>query len=162
MEELVAAERHFARLLAALPAIVVALCVRGLTLGTIPIAARAVAAGIVATACWSAYRILTARLVVNGDGIHVRGVLYDAVVPWTDVRSATILPAAGPIRALVWGVMTPHTIELRTSAARLRPIVSLGAHDDRQMRLVMSAIQAYLRSGAIPLQRDAEHRVTSA
>ena len=162
MEEIVASERSFGRLLALLPAVVVGVCVRTLTLGSTPLALRIAAAAVVAVACWSAYRLLTARLVVDAEGIHVRGVLYDADLPWTQVRSATVVPAARPVRALVWGVMQPHTLELHTTAAtRLRPVVTLGAPDDHELRLVMGAIRAYLSSVNVPMQRQPEPASTT-
>jgi hypothetical protein len=157
MEEIVASERSLGRMLALLPAVVVGVCVRLLTLGSTPLALRLVAAALVAAACWSAYRLLTARIVVDAEGIHVRGVLYDADLPWTQVRSASVVPAARPLRAMVWGVMQPHTLELHTtSATRLRPVVTLGPSDDHELRLVMGAIRAYLSSVNVPMQRQPE------
>lgn len=162
MEEIVASERSFGRMLALLPAVVVGVCVRALTLGSTPLALRVAAAALVAIACWAAYRLLTARIVVDADGIHVRGVMYDADLPWHQVRSATVVPAARPLRALVWGVMKPHTLELHTtSAARLRPVVTLGAPDDHELRLVMGAIRAYLSSVNVPMQRQPHEATTS-
>jgi hypothetical protein len=162
MEEIVASDRGLGRLLALLPALVVGVCVRGLTLGTAPLALRVAAAAMIAAACWTASRLLTARLSVDGDGIHVRGVLSDADRTWTGVQSADVVPAARPSRALVWGVMQPHTLELRTPGARLRPVVTLGASDDHDLRLVMSAIRAYLSSSGVPAQRRSPESVTTA
>jgi hypothetical protein len=162
MEEIVASERSFGRMLALLPAVIVGVCVRALTLGGTPLALRVAAAAVVAGACWSAYRLLTARLTVDADGIHVRGVLYDADLPWSQVLSATVVPAARPLRALVWGVMQPHTLELHTtSATRLRPVVTLGPSDDHELRLVMGAIRAYLSSVNVPMQRQAQESTAS-
>jgi hypothetical protein len=163
MEQILASERGFGRMLALLPAVVVGICVRGLTLGTAPVALRVAAAALIAGACWTAYRLLTARLVVDGDGVHVRGVLYDADIPWSMVERADVVPAARPLRALVWGVMKPHTLELHTGPARIRPVVTLGAADDHELRLVMSAIRAYLTSSAdVPAQRRAQEPTLSA
>lgn len=163
MEQIVASERGFGRMLALLPALVVGVCVRGLTLGSAPVAVRVAAAALIAGACWTAYRLLTARLVVDGDGVHVRGVLYDADLPWSMVEQADVVPASRPVRALVWRVMQPHTLELRAAGARIRPVVTLGPADDHELRLVMSAIRAYLGSSAhVPAQRRAEERTPSA
>src|SRR3954470_18586837 len=105
MERVVVADRLVARVLAVLPAIAVAVAVRLLTLGHPPLLLRLAAAASVALASWVAYRLLTARVVVTDDGVEVRGVLYDAEIPWTQLEAAETAPAAGALRALVWGLM---------------------------------------------------------
>jgi hypothetical protein len=58
--------------------------------------------------------------------------------------------------------MQPHTLELHTtSAARLRPVVTLGPSDDHELRLVMGAIRAYLSSVNVPMQRQAQESTAS-
>ena len=165
MEEILASERTMGRLLALLPAVVIGVCVRVLTLTGASLPLRAAAAGVVAVAAWTSYRLLTARLAVDESGVTVRGVFYDAEIPWADLRSAEIQPANRVVRGLVWGVMQPHHIELRTSGAILRPVVAIGPADDDEMRRAVGAIRARLGSRHIPQQRvsaDDDHRVTSA
>jgi hypothetical protein len=164
MEEIIASERTTGRLLALLPAIVIGVCVRVLTLTGTSLPVRAAAAGVVALAAWTSYRLLTARLSVDESGVAVRGVFYEAEIPWADVESAEIQPACRVIRGLVWGVMQPHHIELRTSGATLRPVVALGAADDDEMRRAVGAIRARIGSRHIPQQRrseDNDRQVTS-
>src|SRR3954452_9074291 len=110
MEEIVIGDRAVARVLALLPAVVVAVCVRVLTLGSPPVAIRMVAAGAVAVSCWTAYRLLTAKVVVDEDAVRVRDVFYDARVPWAELESVEQVPAALPVRLLVWGVIEAHGV----------------------------------------------------
>jgi hypothetical protein len=165
MEEIVASERTMGRLLALLPAVVIGVCVRILTLTGASVPQRAAAAGVVAIAAWTSYRLLTARLLVDENGVSVRGVFYEAEVPWADLRSAEIRPAGRILRSLVWGMMQPHHIELRTTGATLRPVVAIGPADDDEMRRAVGAIRARLGSRHIPTQRrsaENDRQVTSA
>lgn len=165
MEEIVASERTLGRLLALLPAVVIGVCVRILTLTGASVPLRAAAAGVVAIAAWTSYRLLTARLSVDENGVSVRGVFYEAEVPWAELRSAEIRPTGRVLRSLVWGMMQPHHIELRTTGATLRPVVAIGPADDDEMRRAVGAIRARLGSRHIPAQRRSEEndrQVTSA
>ena len=143
------------RLLALLPAVVIGVCVWVLTLTGAGVALRATAAAVVAIAAWTSSRLLTARLTVHESGVAVRGVFYDAEIPWSDLETAEIRPAGRVVRGLVWGVMQPHHIELRTPRARLRPVVAIGPADDDEMRRAVGAIRARLGSWHIPQQRTA-------
>ena len=164
MDEIIASERTVGRLLSLLPAVVIGVCVRVLTLTTAPLALRAATAGVVAIAAWTSYRLLTARLCVDESGVTVRGVFYEAEIPWADVRSAEIVPARRVVRGLVRGIMQPHHIELRTSTATLRPVVAIGPADDDEMRRAVGAIRARVGSLNIPHQRtsnDEQRTLTS-
>jgi hypothetical protein len=164
MEEIVASERRWGRLLALLPAVVIGLCVGVLTRTGAPLAVRVAAAGVVALAAWSSYRLLTARLAVDETGVTVRGVFYEADIPWSELRSAEIRPANLVLRCLAWN-RKPHRIELQTSGATLRPVVALGPADDDEMRRAVGAIRARVGSWSVPSQRqsnDADRQVTSA
>jgi hypothetical protein len=165
MEEILASERTMGRLLALLPAVVIGICVRLLTLTGTVLALRAAAAAVVALAAWTSYRLLTARLSVEESGVVVRGVFYDAEIPWRDLHAAEIRPARRVIRGLVWGTMQPHGIVLRTTGGTLRPVVAIGPADDDEMRRAVGAIRARLGSVHIPSPRrsdDNEPQVTSA
>lgn len=135
-------------MLALIPAIVVVLSIRLLTLGTPPTWLRLVAAGGVAIAAWVAYRLLTAKLVVSEDGLHVRGVLYEADVAWTDLDEVSRTPSGLPLRLLVWGVFAPETLTLHASGRRLRPIAAITRDDDDDLRTVMHAVQTRLAHSA--------------
>jgi hypothetical protein len=164
MDEILASERTMGRLLSLLPAVVIGVCVRILTLTGTVVAVRAAVAGVVAIAAWTSYRLLTARLCVDENGVSVRGVFYEAEIPWADVRSAEIVPARRLIRGLVWGMMQPHHIELRTSGGTLRPVVAIGPADDDEMRRAVGAIRARVGSLNIPGQRQSiedDEKVTS-
>src|SRR3954471_7684097 len=121
MERVVVADRLVARVLAVLPAIAVALAVRLLTLGHPPLLLRVAAAAAVALACWVAYRLLTARVVVADGGVGVRGVFFEGHIPWSELDGVEVGPAVAPLRALVWGVMRPHGLRLHAGARVLRP-----------------------------------------
>ncbi len=147
-------------MLALLPAVVVAVCVRVLTLTHPPVAARAAAAAGVAAAAWIAYRLLTVRLTVADDGIHVRGVWYEADIDWADVQAGGIAPATPALRALLWGVMAPQTLELRTTRGTLRPLVAVGPEDDDDLRRAATAVRLRIAGWTVPAQRSPDGRVT--
>src|SRR5438067_13039717 len=102
MPEIVVTHRTVPRALAVLPGLVVAACVRALTFGTPPVPLRVAAAGVIAIACWTSYRLLTASVTVGESGVQVRGVLYDADVPWHDLHTVTVEPSVGAVRFLLW------------------------------------------------------------
>ena len=156
VSEIVVRDRALARVLAILPAVVIAACVRVLTRGTPPAAARVAAAGVVAIAAWTAWRILTARVTVTGDAVHVRGVLYDADVALADLHSVSSVPAPWPVRALVWGVMRPRAVRLVTGTKALRPLAMLGAEDDEDIDRALRALLVRGGTRLVPAQRDAE------
>jgi hypothetical protein len=145
MDDIVIRDRPGARVLALLPAVVVVLSVRLLTLGSPPTWARIVAAGGVAIAGWVAYRLLTAKLVVGEDGLHVRGVFYEADVAWAELDEISRTPSGLPLRLLVWGVFSPETLTLRASGRRLRPVAAITRDDDDELRQVVRSIEARLR-----------------
>ena len=144
-DDLVIRDRVGARVLALIPAIVVVLSVRMLTLGTPPTWVRLVAAAGVALAAWVGYRLLTSKLVVHEDGIHVRGVFYEADVAWFDIDEVSRTPSGLPLRLLVWGVFTPETLTLHAAGRRLRPVATITRDDDEELRTVMHAVQTRLR-----------------
>jgi hypothetical protein len=145
MDDIVIRDRAGARVLALIPAIVVVLSVRLLTLGTPPTWLRLTAAGGVAVAAWVAYRLLTAKLVVSEEGLHVRGVLYEADVDWAELDEISRSPSGLPLRFLVWGVFSPETLTLRASGRRLRPVATITRSDDDELHEVMHTIQTRLR-----------------
>ena len=145
MDDIVIRDRAGARVLALLPGIVVVLSVRLLTLGNPPIWLRLLSAAAVALAAWVAYRLLTAKLVVAEDGLHVRGVFYEADVAWADLDEVSRTPSGLPLRLLVWGVFSPETLTLRASGRRLRPVAAITRDDDDELRTVMHAVQTRLR-----------------
>jgi hypothetical protein len=145
MEDIVIRDRVGARVLALIPGVVIVLSVRLLTLGNPPTWLRLGSAAGVAVAAWVAYRLLTARLVVSEDGLHVRGVFYEADVAWADLDEVSRTPSGLPLRLLVWGVFSPETLTLRASGRRLRPVAAITRDDDDELRTVMQAVQARLR-----------------
>jgi hypothetical protein len=145
MEDIVIRDRVGARVLALIPGIVVVVSVRLLTLGNPPLWLRLASAAGVAVASWVAYRLLTARLVVGEDGLHVRGVFYEADVAWADLDEVSRTPSGLPLRLLVWGVFSPETLTLRASGRRLRPVAAITRDDDDDLRTVMHAVQTRLR-----------------
>jgi hypothetical protein len=144
-DDIVIRDRAGARVLSLIPIVVIALSVRLLTLGAPPTWLRLVAAGGVAVSAWVAYRLLTAKLVVDEQGLHVRGVLYDADVEWAELDEISRTPSGLPLRFLVWGVFSPETLTLRASGRRLRPVAAITRSDDDDLRMVMHAVQTRLR-----------------
>src|SRR3954447_6112126 len=161
MERVVVADGLVARVLAVLPAIAVALAVRLLTLGHPPLLLRVAAAASVALACWVAYRLLTARVVVTDHGVEVRGVLYDADISWAELDGAEAGPAARPLQALVWGIMQPHGLVLRGRGRTLRPIAAVSHADDEDVLHAIAAIRARLGAWGVPTQRQPQETVTA-
>jgi len=145
MDDIVISDRPGARVLALIPAVVIVLSVRLLTLATPPTWARLLAAGGIALAAWVAYRLLTAKLIVGEEGLHVRGVFYDADVAWTEVDEISRTPSGLPLRMLVWGVFSPETLTLRASGRRLRPVAAITRDDDDELRRVMQTMQTRLQ-----------------
>jgi hypothetical protein len=145
-EDIVISDRVIPRVLALLPAIVVALCVRVLTLGSPLLAARLAAAGTVAVMCWTAYRLLTVKVTVSEDGVHVRGVFYEADVAWSQLDGVIVRPAGVAVRLLLWGVIKPQSVVLAGSTRALRPVALISAPDDDAIEKAIGAIK--VRSGA--------------
>ena len=145
MDDIVIRDRAGARVLALIPGIVVVLSVRLLTLGNPPVWLRLSSAAGVAVAAWVAYRLLTAKLIVGEDGLHVRGVFYEADVAWAALDEVSRTPSGLPLRLLVWGVFSPETLTLRASGRRLRPVAAISRDDDEELRTVMHAVQTRLR-----------------
>lgn len=154
MAEIVVTHRTVPRALAILPGLLVVACVRLLTLGTPPVAVRVAAAAAIALACWTSYRLLTASVTVGESGVRVRGVLYDADVPWADLHTVTVEPATGSVRFLLWGVMSPRTVTLVCRDRMLRPIGMVSGPDDEDVDRAVGAIR--VRSGVwrVPAQRE--------
>jgi hypothetical protein len=161
MERIVISDRTMARVLALLPAIAVAVAVRVLTLGHPSLAARLGAAATVALACWVAYRLLTARVVVSDGGVEIRGVLHEGEISWADLEHAETQPAAAPLRALVWGVMQPHALVLRGRTRTLRPIAAVCRADDEDLMRALGAIRVRLGAWGVPVQRDPQESLAS-
>jgi hypothetical protein len=161
VDEIVIADRTMCRVLALLPAVVVAVAVRVLTLTTPPLNLRVVAAAVTALACWTAYRLLTARVAVRDTGVHVRGVLFEADIPWSELQGVSVAPSGGPVRALVWGLMQPHTLRLETGSKTLRPVAGIGTDEDDDVQRVLGAIRVRMGAWGIPAQRPAQERIHS-
>lgn len=152
--EISIAHRTVPRALALLPGLLVAACVRVLTLGTPPIPLRAAAAAVIALACWTSYRLLTATVTVGDGGVRVRGVLYDADIPWEDLHTVTVEQTAGAVRFLLWGMVAPRTVTLVCTDRILRPIGMVSAPDDEEVDRAVGAMR--VRSGVwrVPTQRE--------
>jgi hypothetical protein len=159
--ELVITDRAVPRILAVIPAIVVAVCVRVLTLGTPPVAARVAAAAVVALSCWIAYRLLTVKVTLGDTAIHVRGVFYDADLSYDELETAVVAAPGWAVRALMWGVMRPHAVELRTRVGRVRPIALVSTADDEDVHRILRAL--LVRCGTrLMSQRDAVEQQTTS
>ena len=162
VERIVISDRTMARVLALLPALVVAAAVRVLTLGHPSLWERVSAAVAVAAASWVAYRLLTARVVVGDGGVEVRGVLYEGQISWADLEGVETGPAHGAVRALVWGVMQPHGLVLRGRTRTLRPIGAVCHADDEDLVRALGAIRVRLGAWGVPSQREPQESMTSA
>jgi len=154
MSEIVVTHRTVPRALAVLPGLVVAACVRALTLGAPPVPLRAAAAAVIALACWTSYRLLTASVTVGESGVQVRGVLYDADVPWDDLHTVSVEPAGKAVRFLLWGMAAPRAVTLVCSGRILRPVGMLSGPDDEDVDRAVGAMR--VRSGVwrAPTQRQ--------
>ena len=155
MPEIAVSHRSVPRALAVLPGLLVAACVRVFTLGTPPIPLRVAAAAAIALACWTSYRLLTASLTVGESGVRVRGVFYDADIPWADLHSVTVEPATGAVRFLLWGMVTPRAVTLVCNDRVLRPVGVLSGPEDEEVDRAVGAMR--VRSGVwrVPVQREA-------
>lgn len=160
MQEIVIADRTMARVLALLPAIVVAVAVRLLTLGTPVLAIRFAAAAGIATAAWVAYRLLTSRVVVTDAGIDVRGVFCEGQIPWTELQTAEVAAAPKLFRALVWGVMEPQALVLRGRTRTLRPVAAMCRADDEELERALGAIRVRLGAWGVPAPRRSQESMT--
>jgi hypothetical protein len=158
VEHIVIEQRTMSRVLALIPAIVVAVAVRALTLGSPPLAVRLPAAAGVALACWVAYRLLTARVTVGATGVEVRGVLYDATISYAELEAVDVARSGQLLRGLVWGVMQPQTLTLHTASRRLRPIATIGNVDDETLERAIGAMRVRLGAGRAPAQRQPHER----
>jgi hypothetical protein len=161
VEQIVITDRTMARVLAVLPAIVVVVAVRILTLGDPPLAARLAAAAAVAVACWIGYRLLTARVVVDEAGLEIRGVFHEGRVLWTELDSVETGPASLGLRLLVWGVIRPHGLVLRGRSRTLRPIAAVCRDDDEDLMRALGAIKVRLGAWGVPSQDRKESAARS-
>ena len=146
VDDIVIRDRTVARVLAVVPAVVVALCVRLLTIGSPPVDLRVAAAALVAGACWTAYRLLTCKVVVSETGVAIRGVYYDADVTWEEILSVERATSGPVVRLLMWGVMSPHSVALVGRSRTLRPLALLSHADDDEVDRALGAIR--VRAGA--------------
>jgi|SRR5581483_4044858 len=153
MDRIVVEHRTVPRVLAVVPGLLVAVAVRVLTLAHPPLAARCAAAAGVTLAAWIAYRLLTAHVAVGPDGITVRGVFYDATIDYADVRDVDVKPSGPLTRALVWGVLEPHSLSVSTASRTLRPVASVSVEDDEDVQRVVNAIRARSSVWRVPTQR---------
>ena len=147
-------DRVVARLLAVVPAVLVALAVRVLTLGTPPAPVRVVAAGVVAMACWTAYRLLTVSVTIRDTEVHVRGVFYDAKISYSELRSVSHAQPGFAVRALIWGAMKARAVTLVVAGRTMRPLALLSFAEDMEIDRAVDAL--LVRTGAfrIPTQRQ--------
>ena len=161
MQEIVISDRTMVRVLALLPALVVAVAVRMLTLGRPPLDVRALAAAGIAISAWVGYRLLTSRVAVTESGVHVRGVLYEGEIGWTELETVEFAAAPRPLRALVWGVMKPHALVLRGRTRTLRPVAAMCHPDDEDLVRALGAIKVRLGAWGVPSQLEAQESMTS-
>jgi hypothetical protein len=153
MPEIEVRDRTVTRAMALLPALVIAVCVRVLTLGTPPLALRLVAAGVIALCCWTSYRLLTASVTVTDAGVRVRGVMYDADVPWDDLHAVNVQPAGAAVRFLLWGMIAPRSVTLVCNGRILRPIGMLSGADDDDVDRAVGAMRVRCGVWRVPVQR---------
>lgn len=154
MPDIAVSHRSVPRALAVLPGLLVVACVRVFTLATPPIPLRVGAAAVIALACWTSYRLLTASLTVGDSGVRVRGVFYDADIPWADLHTVTVEPATGAVRFLLWGMVSPRSVTLVCSGRVLRPVGILSGPEDEEVDKAVGAMR--VRSGVwrVPVQRE--------
>jgi len=154
MPEIAVSHRSVPRALAVLPGLLVVACVRVFTLATPPIPLRLAAAAAIALACWTSYRLLTASVTVGDSGVHVRGVFYDADIPWADLNTVNVEPATGAVRFLLWGMVAPRAVTLVCSDRILRPVGILSGPEDEEVDRAVGAMR--VRSGVwrVPAQRE--------
>lgn len=155
VEQIVITDRTMARVLALLPAIAVAVAVRFLTLDNPSLAVRLGAAAGIALASWVAYRLLTARVVVDEAGLEIRGVFHEGRVLWSEIESVESLPASLGLRLLVWGVIKPHGLVLRGRTRTIRPIAAVCRDDDEDLMRALGAIRVRLGAWAVSNDRAA-------
>lgn len=153
MTEIVVSDRVVPRLLAVVPAVVVVIAVRVMTLGTPPAAVRVAAACAVALACWTAYRLLTVKVTVGATGVVVRGVLYDAEIGYGDLSTVTHSEPNLVVRVLVWGTMKARAVTLEAAGRKMRPLALLSFAEDMDIDRAVDAM--LVRTGAcrVPAQR---------
>jgi hypothetical protein len=144
--EIVVKDRTVTRVLAVFPALATALAVRLLTLDAPPLWLRMSATVLIGFAAWLAYRLLTAQLTVGEDGVQVRGVFYDAHVPWTDLDDVTVTSSGWALRMLLWGILEPQALVLTAGSRTLRPIAALSRADDDDIERALGSIR--VRAGA--------------
>ena len=161
MTEIVVSDRVVPRLLAVIPAVVVAIAVRVMTLGTPPAVVRVLAAASVALACWTAYRLLTVKVTIGDSAVVVRGVFYDAEIRYDDLSTVDHSEPHPVVRALIWGAMKARAVTLVGGGRRMRPLALLSFAEDMDIDRAVDAM--LVRTGAyrIPAQRhSAESGVT--
>ena len=161
MDEIVIGHRTAPRVLAILPAAVVAVAVRALTVLHPSAPVRVAAAAGIAVASWCAYRLLTARVVVAETGVHVRGVLYEADIGWSELEQATLVPANRPLQLLLLGILRPYSLALRAGVRTLRPIAAVSSDDDDELHGAVRAIEMRAGTWRMPSQRKPDESVTS-
>jgi hypothetical protein len=154
MTEIVVTDRVVPRLLAVVPAVVVAIAIRVMTLGTPPEALRVGAACAVALACWTAYRLLTVKVTIGDTGVLVRGVFYDAEIGYGDLRTVSHSQPHLVVRALIWGTMKTRAVTLDAAGRKLRPLALLSFAEDMDIDRAVDAM--LVRTGAcrVPAQRQ--------
>ena len=154
MTEIVVRDRVVPRLLAVVPAVVVAIAIRVMTLGTPPAPIRVAAAVVVAGACWTAYRLLTVKVTIGETAVHVRGVFYDAEIGYGDLNAVDHSEPHAVVRALIWGAMKARGVTLVGSGRALRPLALLSFAEDMDIDRAVDAM--LVRTGAcrIPAQRQ--------
>jgi hypothetical protein len=154
-DDIVISDRAGARVLALLPVVVVGLAARVLTWTTPPLAVRMVAAGVVAGACWVAYRLLTARLVVRDGGLHIRGVLGDVDLTWGQIAAVDVGPASRVVRFLFGAALPAQTLLLEVAGRKLRPVACLSHPEDDELRRALGAVRVRTGAWSVPPQRTA-------
>ena len=154
MAEIVVRDRVIARLLAVVPAVVVAIAVRVMTLGTPPAAIRVASAAVVAVACWTAYRLLTVKVTIGDKAVVVRGVFYDAEIGYDDLNAVDHSEPHFAVRALIWGAMKARAVTLVGAGHTMRPLALLSFAEDMDIDRAVDAI--LVRTGAyrVPAQRQ--------
>jgi hypothetical protein len=98
--------------------------------------------------------------VVSDAGVHVRGVLYDADISWTDLERVDVVPSSRGWQLLLLGIMRPHTLALRAGTRTLRPVGAVSTADDDDVLRAVRTIRSRAAGWLVPAQRTCEESVT--
>jgi hypothetical protein len=145
VEPIVIEHRLLSRLLTLFPAGLIGIAVRVAVVVRPSLPVRLAVAAVVAVCAWLAYRLLTARVVADDDGIRVRGVWYEADLSWQHIGAADVVPAHSVLQWLAWGIVAPFALRLHTTDRSLTPVGALCRADDEDVARLLTTVR--LRTG---------------